>query len=139
MVEVMVKVGGGGNVSVSNKLVSGTINLNWNRFHNELLPFELNKFNVILGKDWLEENLKNILCGRKMVRTSPPRREPFIVYGDKSRVKYEIISLMKTKRCLNKGCTTFLAYMIDVKNEKKEMTEIPVMCDFLDVFPDDLP
>lgn len=33
----------------------------------------------------------------------------------------------------------FLAYVIDPKKEKKEINEILVVCDFLEVFPDDLP
>lgn len=111
--QVMVEVACGMNVSVSKKLENITIDLNRNKLHKELLPFELNEFNVILGMDWLGENLVYIVCGRKMAHINPPRRELFIVFGDKSRVKSGIITLIKTKRCLNKGCTTFLAYVMD--------------------------
>ena len=46
--------------------------------------------------------------------------------------------MMKSIRCFNKGCTPFFVYVIDAKNEKKAMTKIPVVCDFREVFIDDL-
>lgn len=48
---VMVEVVDGMNVSASNKLDNITINLNGNKFHKALLPFEVKVFDVILGMD----------------------------------------------------------------------------------------
>lgn len=39
----MVEVAGGRNLTINNRLENITINLNENEFHEELLPFELNK------------------------------------------------------------------------------------------------
>ena len=61
-----------------------------------------------------------------------------MVYGDKCRLKFGITTITKARKCLVKGCTTSLAYMIDLKKEKKEMTYIPVVPDFPKVFPDEL-
>ena len=44
---------------------------------------------------------------------------------------------MKAIRCLSKGCSKFLAYVINAKKEKREMIDIPAMRDFPEVFPDD--
>lgn len=84
-----------------------------------LFPFELNEFDVILGMDWLGENLAGILCGRKMVCINPPRREPFVVYGDKSKIRSGIIAIMKAIKRLTKGFSSFLAYAIDAREGKK--------------------
>lgn len=51
---VIVEIAGGRNVFFSNKLESVTIDINGNVFRKELLP---NEFNVILGMDWLGDNL----------------------------------------------------------------------------------
>ena len=57
-----------------------------------------------------------------------------MVYGDKSRVRSRIITMMKDRKSLVKGCTTFLAYVIDEKKEKRAMTNIIMVQDFLEVF-----
>ena len=97
-----------------------------NSFESFLL-FELNVFDVILGMDWLAENLTNILYGRKMVCIIPPGIKLFVVYGDKSIEKFGIIMMMTARRCLSKGFSAFLAYAIDTKNEKRTMNDIPVV------------
>lgn len=51
---MIVEIAGGRNVFFSNKLESVTIDINGNVFRKELLP---NEFNVILGMDWLGDNL----------------------------------------------------------------------------------
>lgn len=89
--------------------------------------------------DWFGENSAEILFGRKMVYINPHRKKPFVIYGDKSRVKFGIITMMKSRRCLNKWCKTFLAYVINIMKEKKAMTGISLVCDFLDVFPNEWP
>ena len=65
-----------------------------------------------------------------MVRVDSPRKESFMVYGDKRRVNSRIISLMKAIKYLSKGCTSYLPFVIDENNEKKEIQRIPVMCDY---------
>ncbi|XP_071688752.1 uncharacterized protein [Rutidosis leptorrhynchoides] len=46
---------------------------------------------------------------------------------------------MKAKKSLAKGCDSFLAYVIVAKKEKKTVAGIPVVRDFPEVFPDELP
>ena len=97
---------------------------------------ELTGFDIVLDMDWLSTNDTNILCRKKMVRVNPPGRESFVVYGDKHYVNSGIISMIKAKKCSPKGCTSYLAFVIDAN---KEMQAIPMACDFSEVFPDDLP
>lgn len=47
--------------------------------------------------------------------------------------------MVKARKCLTKGCTPFLTYVIDTKKEKTAMTDIIMVRDFPDVFKDDLP
>lgn len=46
--------------------------------------------------------------------------------------------MIKARGFLTRGCTTFLAYVIDANKEKKEMSVIPVVCNFMEVVPDDI-
>jgi hypothetical protein len=49
-----------------------------------------------------------------------------------------IISMMKAGRCMKRGYQAYLAYVIEEKAKTRELGEVPVVCDFPDVFPDDL-
>ncbi|XP_071686768.1 uncharacterized protein [Rutidosis leptorrhynchoides] len=46
---------------------------------------------------------------------------------------------MKAKKSLAKGCDSFLAYVIDAKKEKKSVSDIPIVSEFPEVFPDEFP
>ena len=101
------------------------------------MPIELNGFDIVLCMDWLSANDSDIKCRKNIIVIKPLGRKPFIVYGDEHRVNYEIICLMKARNCLSKRCTSYLKILIDVKKEKKAMQRISVVCDFLEVFPED--
>ena len=136
---IIVEIASGKFVPVSHRMKNILIDLDGNKFHEELLPIELNGFDIVLGMDWLSANDAEILCRKKIVKVNPPGKESFMVYGDKCRVNSGIISLMKARKCLAKGCTSYLAFVIDAKMEKKEVQNIPVVCDYPEVFPEDLP
>ena len=57
--------------------------MNGNKFHEELLPIELNGFDIVLGMDWLSANDAEILCKKKIVRVNSPGKDSFMVYRDK--------------------------------------------------------
>ena len=46
---------------------------------------------------------------------------------------------MQVKRLLRQGCQAYLAHVIDTSREEPKLEEIPVVNEFPDVFPDDLP
>ena len=50
-----------------------------------------------------------------------------------------VISAMQTKRLMRKGCETFLALILDSKRGQVDVEKIPIVREFLDVFPEELP
>jgi hypothetical protein len=46
--------------------------------------------------------------------------------------------MMKVERCMKRGCQAYLAYEIKEKTKLRGLGDVPVVCDFPDVFPDDL-
>ena len=46
-----------------------------------------------------------------------------------------VISSMKARRFLKKGCEAFLTLILDSKREQMNLENIPVIREFLDVFP----
>ncbi|GKA17081.1 putative reverse transcriptase domain-containing protein [Tanacetum coccineum] len=110
------------------------------------MPIELGIFDAIIGMDWLVKYQAIIVCVEKIVRISWGN-ETLIVHGDGSNQGHEarphIISYTKTQEYMLKGCPVFLANVntkeTEDKSEKKRPEDVPIVRDFPDVFPEDLP
>ncbi|KAI3770484.1 hypothetical protein L6452_01618 [Arctium lappa] len=103
-----------------------------------LLPMTLGEFDIIIGMDWLAENQAKIMCNKKIIQIELPDNGTIVIYGDRRNRKSNMISMAKARRCVRKGCQSYLAYVIDAKKEKRSMEDIPVVREFPEVFPDDL-
>ncbi|GJR34126.1 putative reverse transcriptase domain-containing protein [Tanacetum coccineum] len=108
------------------------------------MPVEIGCFDVIIGMDWLSKYHVVIVCDEKIVRI-PYGDEVLIVQGDKSDGRNEsrlnIISCTNTQKYLIKGCHVFLARITEKtedKSKEKRPEDVPVVRDFLEVFPEDL-
>ncbi|GJR99664.1 putative reverse transcriptase domain-containing protein [Tanacetum coccineum] len=130
-----------------NTIIRGcTLNLLNHPFNIDLMPIELGTFDVIIGMDWLAKYHAVIVCVEKIVRI-PFGYENLIVRGDGSSNKYEtrlnIISCTKAQEYLMKGRHVFLANFTATKDEEKSkekrLEDVPVVQEFPDVFPEDLP
>ncbi|GJW13453.1 putative reverse transcriptase domain-containing protein [Tanacetum coccineum] len=94
----------------------------------------------------LSDDTAVIVCVEKIVRI-PFGNEILIVRGDKSSIDHgsrlNIISCTKTHKYLLKGCHVFLAHVTTKKAEDKSMEkrleDVPIVQDFPEVFPEDLP
>ncbi|GJW12943.1 putative reverse transcriptase domain-containing protein [Tanacetum coccineum] len=123
-----------------------TLNLLNHPFNINLMPVELGSFDAIIGMDWLAKYQAIIVCAEKIVRI-PWGNETLIVHGDGSNrgneTRLNIISCTKTQKYLLKGCPIFLAHVTmkkaEDKSEEKRLEDVPIIRDFPDVFPEDLP
>ena len=97
-------------------------------------------FDVILGMDWLTKYHAIIDCNRNQVRFQPPGEEQFVFNGVLRQGRLQVISAMKARRMLNKGCIGYLASVVDTTVEQNLKPEdVSVVQEFLEVFPEDLP
>ncbi|GKB49999.1 hypothetical protein Tco_0900752 [Tanacetum coccineum] len=109
------------------------------------MPVELGSFDAIIGMDWLVKYQAIVVCAEKIVRI-PRGNETLIVHGDGNNQGHEarlnIISYTKTQEYMLKGCPIFLAHVTTKgtkdKSKEKRLEDIPIVRDFLDVFPEDL-
>ncbi|KAJ9562943.1 hypothetical protein OSB04_008103 [Centaurea solstitialis] len=136
---LVVEVAGGFLVTVRDCYEGCSIELDGKPFSATLIPMNVGSFDVVLGIDWLRAHDANIGCGKKMVTIPTPRGELITVYGDKKKGTNTTISMIKARKCLAKGCASYLAYVIDTKLEKKGVADVDVVQEFPDVFPEDLP
>ncbi|KAI3735989.1 hypothetical protein L6452_15518 [Arctium lappa] len=61
------------------------------------------------------------------------------IYGERGKRCNPIISSLKDRKFLAKGYTSYLAYVMDVKKQKKYVEDVKIVQDYPDVFPEDLP
>ncbi|GAV82627.1 RVP_2 domain-containing protein [Cephalotus follicularis] len=104
----------------------------------DLIVLPLHDFDVILGRDWLSAYHAHMDCYNKVVDLCLPDGTTFQFQGDRGFLIL-IISFIRASRYLEKGCEGFLAHVVDKRKEKgKSLEEVPVICEFPDVFPPDL-
>ncbi|GKB31188.1 putative reverse transcriptase domain-containing protein [Tanacetum coccineum] len=130
-----------------NTIIRGcTLNFMNHPFNIDLMPVPLGSFDVIIGMDWLTKYHGVILYDEKIVRV-PFRREMLIFQGNKNNKREEsrlnIIPCTKAQMYLLNGCDVFLAHITTKetknKSEGKQLEDMPIVRDFLEVFPEDLP
>ncbi|GJX23318.1 putative reverse transcriptase domain-containing protein [Tanacetum coccineum] len=130
-----------------NTLIRGcTLNFLNHPFNIDLMPVEMGSFDVIIGMDWLSKHHAVIVCDEKLVRV-PFEKEILTFHGDGRNNGHEsrlnIISCIKTQKYLLKGCPIFLAHVTTKKAEdklkEKRLEDVPIVQDFHEVFPEDLP
>ena len=68
-----------------------------------------------------------------------PNDEEFQFRGDKSSMPQNIISAITDRKMLRRGCRGYLAVVRDTKVETGAVKNVPVVCEFSDVFPEELP
>ncbi|KAH0672805.1 hypothetical protein KY290_025037 [Solanum tuberosum] len=110
---------------------------------NKLLPcdlVELNMvdFDVILGMDWLHAYYASIDCRTRKVKFRFPN-EPVLEWESRDVVvKGKFISCIKAHRLISKGCLYHIVRVNDVESKVPPIESIPVVNEFVDVFPENL-
>ncbi|GJQ91198.1 putative reverse transcriptase domain-containing protein [Tanacetum coccineum] len=106
----------------TNTILRGcTLNLQNYLFKIDLLPIELGSFDVIVGMDWMAEHRAEVVCYEKYVRV-PYGNDMLIVQGKRSGVKNE--SRLEEE---------------ETEIPERRIKDMPVVRDFSEVFPEDLP
>nr|GEY80581.1 reverse transcriptase domain-containing protein [Tanacetum cinerariifolium] len=98
--------------SKTNIILRGcTLGLLGHPFNIDLMPVELGSFDVIIGMDWLAKYHALIVCDEKVVR---------IPYGDE-------VLIIQGDNCDGGN-----------KSKEKRLEDVPIVREFLEVFPEDL-
>ncbi|KAA3487824.1 Gag protease polyprotein-like protein [Gossypium australe] len=102
-----------------------------------LLPFD--EFDIILGMDWLTLHDAIVNCKRKTIDLRCPNDEIVRIESNDLNGLPAMISVLKAQRYVKKGYGAYFAYVIDSKVFEKKVESLPVVCEFSDVFPEELP
>ncbi|GKE08643.1 putative reverse transcriptase domain-containing protein, partial [Tanacetum coccineum] len=108
-----------GKIIKVNTIIRGcTINFLNHPLNIDLMPVELGSFDVIIGMDWLSKYHAIIVCDEKIIRI------PF-----RNEILIDVMSFLA-------HVTTKKA---EDKSEEKRLKDVPIVQDFPEVFPEDLP
>ncbi|KAA3484613.1 Gag-Pol polyprotein [Gossypium australe] len=102
-----------------------------------LLLFD--EFDVILGMDWLTLHDVVVNCRRKTIKLKCQNNEILRIEPDESGELPTVISSMSAQRYVRKGYEAFLAYVLNTKVSKLKIESVPIVCEYPDVFPKELP
>ncbi|XP_060209835.1 uncharacterized protein LOC132636820 [Lycium barbarum] len=107
-------------------------------FHADLIEMPFQDYDVIIGMDWLYRYHALVDCRSKHVTFRAPSLSHIIVQGERSLTS-NIISAVVARKMIRQGCEAYLAHIFDTHLEIPSLKEIPVVCEFPDVFPENLP
>ncbi|GJS99764.1 putative reverse transcriptase domain-containing protein [Tanacetum coccineum] len=100
-----------GNLVSTNTVIQGcTLTLLNQPFEIDLMPIKLGSFDVIIGMDWLSKYHDRIICDEKVVH--------ILINGETLIIR---------------------AQVIEKKSDEKRLKDMPVVREFSEVFPEDLP
>ena len=107
-------------------------------FSVDLIALPFHEFDLILGMDWLSKHRAIVDCDKKTILLKFSDLSEVTVHGIRFEPIPKVISAMEGL-FLRKGCEAFLALILDSKREQVNLENIPVIKEFPDVFPEELP
>ncbi|CAA0834139.1 Unknown protein, partial [Striga hermonthica] len=130
-----------GKIIISDSMISShPVSIGGRVLEADCYVIEMRDFDVILGMDWLTRYRADIRCQEREVSLFPVPDQPVIFYGVKSRTVPRVISSMQARKSLSKGnCQGYLVSMISEDDFERSPKRVSIVCEYLDVFPDELP
>ncbi|KAJ8899110.1 hypothetical protein K2173_010446 [Erythroxylum novogranatense] len=105
----------------------------------DLMPLKMGGLDVILGMDTLERYNARLDCKQTTVEFELDDGKRVVFVGDRKIGPPRLVSALTAEKMMRKGCEVFLAYVIDSKANRGKLEDIPVVREFSDVFPEELP
>jgi hypothetical protein len=105
----------------------------------DLIPLELNDFNVILGIDWLSKHKAQIDYYTKTITFQGLGSRRMVFGGEITTISINLVSAVPTRKLLTKGYMGYLAYILNSDKDETKIRDILVVKEFSYVFPEKLP
>jgi len=105
----------------------------------DLISLELHDFDIILGMDWLSKYKALIDCYSKTFTFQIPEDKRIVFEWERIPKLTTLISVVTAQKLLKKRCIGYLAYILNLNDRGPRLKDIPVVKEFPDVFPEELP
>ena len=108
-------------------------------FPANLILLDMHDFDVILGMDWLSRHHATMDYFDKTISFKLDGASPKVEFHEEKRVSQaSVISALSAVKILRSGCEGFIAFITEDK-QSQGVEDIPVVCEFSDVFPKEIP
>ncbi|KAI3754801.1 hypothetical protein L1987_54592 [Smallanthus sonchifolius] len=126
-------------ITINSVIRDCNLELNNHKFSVDLLPMQLGSFDIIIGMDWLSKHHAEVICYEKCIRIPLSSGDTLVMFGEKPCRGLQIMSCTLAQKYLRKKYVAFLAHIVDTKDKGNKLQDIPIIRDFPEVFPKDLP
>nr|XP_027109274.1 uncharacterized protein LOC113729149 [Coffea arabica] len=104
----------------------------------DLISLDIKGYDVIIGMDFLAHHHAKLDCRAKVLELRIPG-EATLKLDVKGRLASSaMISGIRARKMLHKGAQGFLAFLINAPSDQVKLEDVPVVREFLDVFPEEL-
>ena len=129
-----------GDSLIANRVYMGCrVSIEGHEFMANLVLLDIQDFDVILGMDWLSRHHATMDCFKKEVKLCRPGEPEINFCGVRKILFSSMMSVMMAGKMFRKSYPGYLAYAVEVRDDDMRLEDIPIVREFLDVSPDDLP
>ncbi|KAF5823288.1 putative nucleotidyltransferase, Ribonuclease H [Helianthus annuus] len=114
------------------------LNIDDEEYLIDLIPMSMGEYQVVVGMDWLAQHHAKVVCFRKEIKLISPSGKHVTIYGEKGGNPI-VCSMLKANKLMKRGCKAFMKYANEPERESRKIEDVPVVRDFGDVFPEELP
>ncbi|XP_016721245.1 uncharacterized protein [Gossypium hirsutum] len=108
-------------------------------FSANLMLLLFDGFDVILGMDWLTLYAIVVNCRQKLIVLKCKNGEMLRIESDNLSGLLIVILAMSSHKYVRNYCNAYLDYVLDTKVSESKLKLVPVVCEYPDVFPEELP
>ncbi|KAL0368014.1 UNVERIFIED_CONTAM: hypothetical protein Scaly_1020300 [Sesamum calycinum] len=137
--DLCVSMHAGGVMLVNTVVRSSPVVVEGVTLYADLVVINLREFDVILGMDWLSCNHALVDCQTKEVTVEVNGQMKTVIVGERKVIPNCLISAVTAFNLIKEGCEAYLASVHDAAKISPGVSDVPVVREFPDVFPEELP
>jgi hypothetical protein len=99
----------------------------------------LGSYDVVIGMDWLESHEAILNCKTKRLSLVDDEGQRRVIVGRNQGVSLRFVSSLQLRKSMRKGCKLYAILALNEKGVAEGLEHLPVVKEFADVFPEELP
>jgi hypothetical protein len=99
----------------------------------------LGSYDLVIGMDWLESHEAILNCKTKRLSLVDDEGQRRVIVGRNQGVSLRFVSSLQLRKSMRKGCKLYAILALNEKGVAEGLEHLPVVKEFADVFPEELP
>ncbi|XP_073309939.1 uncharacterized protein [Primulina huaijiensis] len=131
----------GVDISVVSMILDGIISYKGYELRSDMIILDMTDFDCIVRINVLRRYCATVDCYQRVLYFYTDGKEHWTFYGKGSHPRVPLVYAIRMYRLFEHGHVGYLIYAVDVTEKKEEVgiEEIPIVAEFADVFPDEIP